>query len=77
MKVLVDMLQSKKFLAMLIGILTMALQQFFGLDAETATKIAGLIGAYLIGQGVSDGLSGGMTSSQPNTPTANDLPKNG
>lgn len=77
MKVILDLLYSKKFIALIIGLVTMALQQFLGLDAETATKIAGLIGAYLIGQGFSDGFSGGMTSSQPGTPTAADLPKNG
>ena len=77
MLILKDLLQSKKFIALIIGILTMVLQQVFDLDAETATKIAGLVGAYVLGQGLSDGLSGGMTSSQPGTPSAKDLPKNG
>jgi len=76
MKVIKDMLQSKKFIAMLVGLAAMLLQQALGLDAETATKIAGLIGAYILGQGYSDGQSGGMTSSQPGTPTAENLPKN-
>lgn len=77
MLTIIDMLRSKKVIALLIGIMAMVLQELLGLDAETATKIAGLVGAYLIGQGVSDGLSGGMTSSQPGTPSSADLPKNG
>ena len=74
-KVLKDLFQSKKFLSLLLGVVVLALKEF-GLDEATANTIGGLIGVYILGQGVSDGLSGGMTSSQPGTPTAENLPKN-
>ena len=62
--------QSKKFTAFLIGIITLGLRTFLGIHEATAVKIAGIIIAYLLGQGFSDGMSGGLTSSLPGTPTA-------
>ena len=67
---MLTMLHSKKFVAFLIGLIVLACKNFLDIDEATATKIAGIIGTYLLGQGVADGLSGGMTSSLPGTPTA-------
>lgn len=69
--ILNDILHSKKFLAMVMGVVVLALKNIFGIDEATATKIAALVGSYVLGQGISDGLSGGLTSSQPGTPTVN------
>lgn len=73
MKLISDLFHSKKFVALLIGLLVLVLKDVVGLDAETATKLAGLVGAYLLGQGIADGVSGGMTSSMPGTPTREDV----
>jgi hypothetical protein len=61
-------LHSKKFIAFLIAVAVLAMKNFLGIDEATATKIAGIIGAYLLGQGFSDGMTGGLTSSLPGTP---------
>lgn len=45
---------SKKAGAFLLGLLMLVLTQLLGLDKETAMKIAELIMAYLVGQGLAD-----------------------
>ena len=47
-------LTSKKFLATIIGALTVALGQAFGLSEDQSLKISGMIGAYVLGQGLAD-----------------------
>ena len=60
--------KSKKFVAFVLGLIVLGLKNFLSIDEATATKIAGIIGAYLLSQGFSDGMSGGLTSSLPGTP---------
>ena len=47
-------LTSKKFLATIIGAVVVALGSALGISDEQTTKIAGLIVAYVLGQGVAD-----------------------
>ena len=77
-KVLLDLLSSKKFLALMsseIGVLIGALQGVVTWR-DALLAMAGLVIGYMGSQGYADGQSGGMTSSQPGTPSAADLPKN-
>ncbi len=55
-------LRSKKFTAFLIGLIVLVLTQVLGFAEDVATEIAGMIAAYVLGQGVADGLSKGLTS---------------
>ena len=50
---------SKKFLATTIGAIIVALGSAFGVSETESTKIAGMITAYVLGQGLADH---GMTS---------------
>jgi len=55
MEVLKELLKSKKFIAMLVGVLTVLLGKVgLDLDEETLTKIVGLVAAYVLGQGIAD-----------------------
>jgi hypothetical protein len=45
---------SKKFLATVIGAVTIALGTAFGLSEDQSAKIAAMICAYVVGQGISD-----------------------
>ena len=78
MKVIRDLLSSKKFLALLLTIIGALISGYSGTvawpDALKACLVA--VGIYLGAQGISDGLSGGMTSSQPDTPSSKDIAKN-
>lgn len=47
-------LSSKKGQAMILGLLTLILKNVIGLSDEDAMKVIGLVGTYLIGQGVAD-----------------------
>ena len=78
MKVLVDLLSSKKFLALLAMALGALASAYSGVVTwpEALKGILGAVGVYLAAQGYADGASGGMTSSQPGTPSAADLGKN-
>lgn len=59
----------KKFVVALLGLIAVVVSAKTGIDikAETldtiVTAIGTIAGAYVIGQGVADGLSGGKTSS--------------
>ena len=61
-------LHSKKFIAFLIAVAVLAMKNFLGIDEATATEIASVAGALILGQGFSDGMTGGLTSSMPGTP---------
>lgn len=77
MKVIIDLFGSKKFLVLLAtcaGALVAASQGAVTWP-DALKAILAAVGVYLGAQGISDGLSGGMTSSQPGTPSAADLPK--
>ena len=54
--------KSKKFTAFIVGLIALAITEFAGVSEQIATEIAGIMGAYLLGQGVADGLSKGATS---------------
>lgn len=54
--------KSKKFTAFIIGLIVLVLTQVMGFAEDVATEIAGMIAAYVLGQGVADGLSKGATS---------------
>lgn len=77
MKTIIDLFRSKKFLTMLGADISAVVGAFNGaitwLNAFEAI-FAALI-AYQAAQGYSDGQSGGITSSQPGTPSAADLPR--
>jgi hypothetical protein len=45
---------SKKFLATTIGAIIVALGSAFGVSETESTKIAGMITAYVLGQGLAD-----------------------
>ena len=54
MDILLDLLKSKKAVATLVGILVVMLTQYLKIPEEMATTIAGLIVAYVVGQGIAD-----------------------
>ena len=56
-------LGGRKFLVAVFGALAIALQSSLGIDPESVLAIGGIVAAYVFGQGVADGFSGGATSS--------------
>ena len=56
-------LGGRKFLMAVFGIIVVLLHDKLGLDTTATTTVAGGIAAYILGQGVSDGMTGGATSS--------------
>jgi len=49
-----DLLKSKKFLAMIIGMIAAFLSQRFGVAEDRVTEILQLIMTYIVGQGIAD-----------------------
>lgn len=50
-----ELLKSKKFQALLVGLLVLLVQQYIpGLDETKATEVVALVVAYIIGQGLAD-----------------------
>jgi len=50
-----DLLKSKKFQALLVGLIVLLLQQWIpGVNETQATEVVALIVAYIIGQGLAD-----------------------
>lgn len=50
-----DILKSKKFQAMLIGLLAVTLSHYVPeIDETTATQIVALVVSYIVGQGIAD-----------------------
>jgi len=45
---------SRKLWAAVVGALILAVGGHFGMDEETLTKIAGIVAAYIVGQGLAD-----------------------
>ena len=60
----------RKFLVTLLSALLVALGSKIGLTQQDALTIAGIAASYIIGQGVSDGMTKGITSSTPGTPVS-------
>lgn len=58
-------LGGRKFVLAVAGVVAVALSSAFGLDPRAIMTVAGVISAYIFGQGLADGLSGGITSSNP------------
>jgi hypothetical protein len=56
-------LGGRKFLLALFGALAIALHSWLGIDQESVLTLGGVIAAYVFGQGIADGFSGGATSS--------------
>lgn len=54
MSALSGILKSKKFVAMAIGALVIALGSLAGISEAESTKIAGLITGYVVSQGIAD-----------------------
>lgn len=61
-------LGGRKFLMAIFGVIAVVAQSHFGVSEQTTMTVAGVIAAYIFGQGVADGLSGGATSSNPTPP---------
>ena len=65
-------LGGRKFLIALFSLIGVVVAALTGVDIEPYKEtIIGVVGTYLVGQGVADGLSGGATSSTP--PKSNDV----
>ena len=53
--VLKGLLASKKFVAMIVGLIVIIVGKLgLNLDPEAVTKVVGLIMAYIVGQGIAD-----------------------
>ena len=71
-------LGGKKFILALFGLVAVVLNAKFGVSEQSVLAVGGIVAAYVLGQGLADGLSGGATSSvaqvnaaaAPNTTTA-------
>ena len=56
----------RKFVVALLGLVGVVVAALTGLDIEPYKEtVMGILGSFLIGQGLADGLSGGKTSSTP------------
>lgn len=49
-----ELLKSKKFWISVAGILAVVLSTFLGVPEQTTLEIAGIIIAYVLGQGIAD-----------------------
>jgi len=58
-------LGGRKFLMALIGVLAIGLHNWLNIDTQAVITLGGVISAFIFGQGIADGLSGGATSSTP------------
>ena len=62
-------LGGRKFLMALFGVLAIGLHNWLNIDTQAIITLGGVISAYIFGQGIADGLSGGATSSTTATDT--------
>lgn len=63
MNTLIGKLGGKKFLITLGGAAVILLHNYLGMSTQMASEVVGLLMAYIVGQSVADGWSGGATSS--------------
>ena len=56
-------LGGRKFLMAVIGVVAIGLHNWLNIDTQAVMTLGGVIGAFIFGQGIADGLSGGATSS--------------
>jgi hypothetical protein len=47
----------------LFGVIAIALHNWLGIDQDSILALGGVVSAYVFGQGIADGFSGGATSS--------------
>jgi len=55
-------LGGRKFLVAVFGALAIALHSWLNIDQQAVLALGGVLAAYVFGQGVADGFSGGATS---------------
>ncbi len=53
----------RKFIVALFAMIAVVLQHTLGINPEVVYTIGGVAAAYVTGQGIADGMSGGATSS--------------
>ncbi len=63
-------LGGRKFLVAVFGALAVALHGWLGIDPDSVLALGGIVAAYVFGQGVADGFSGGSTSTVAKTDSA-------
>lgn len=56
-------LGGRKFLMAIFGVVAIGLHNWLNIDTQAVLTIGGVIAAFIFGQGIADGLSGGATSS--------------
>ena len=56
-------LGGRKFIMAVFGVLAIGLHNWLNIDSQAIIALGGVISAYIFGQGIADGLSGGATSS--------------
>ena len=52
----------RKFIMAIFGVIAIALHERFGINPDSINTLGGVVAAYILGQGVADGLSHGDTS---------------
>lgn len=55
-------LGGRKFLIALFGAIAIGLHNWLGISEDAVLALGGVVAAYVFGQGVADGFSGGATS---------------
>lgn len=56
-------LGGRKFVVAVFGVIGIGLHNWLGIDSNAVMTIGGVVAAFIFGQGIADGLSGGATSS--------------
>jgi hypothetical protein len=60
-------LGGRKFLVAVFGALAIALHSWLGISEDAVLALGGIVAAYVFGQGIADGFSGGSTSTVART----------
>ena len=55
-------LGGRKFLVAVFGALAIGIHSWLGIDEQSVVALGGIVAAYVFGQGIADGFSGGATS---------------
>ena len=58
-------LGGRKFIVAVFGAIAVAANSWLGISEASVTMLGTVVSAYLVGQGLADGLSKGTTSSTP------------
>jgi len=64
-------LGGRKFLVAVFGALAIGIHAWLGIEEQSVVALGGIVAAYVFGQGIADGFSGGATSTvaQVNSPS--------